>query len=560
MTFAEAGVSSELLKAISELGFANPMPVQEKVIPQILNHENDLVALAQTGTGKTAAFGLPLLQKTDLSNRTIQSLILSPTRELCMQIADDLMSFSKYIEEINIVPVYGGASIETQIRALRKGAHLVVATPGRLNDLLERKLISLSNVKYVVLDEADEMLNMGFSESIESILKQVPESHTTLLFSATMPPEIARISKKYMRKPVEITVGTKNSGAENIKHVCYTVHAKDKYETLKRIADYYPDIYGIVFCRTRLETQEIADKLIHDGYNAEPLHGDLSQGQRDTVMAKFRNKTVRVLVATDVAARGIDVNDLTHVINYNLPEDSDAYNHRSGRTGRAGKTGISIAIINMKEKFRVKQIEKKIGKEFIKERVPTGKDVCEKQLFHLIEKIEHIEIEHTDIEPYLPIVYKKLGWLDKEDLIQRLVSVEFNRFLQYYRGSKDLNDDYEHDSSNRKKRGQQSGDVRSDNDDYTELYINIGKTDGFYPSMLIEMLNKSIKGTKFKIGKIDLSKSFTVFGVENRAAEKIISSLNGTTFQGRKLIVKLDGSASGNSNSEPSRNRKRKKN
>lgn len=545
MTFAEAGVSPDLLKAISELGFSQPMPVQEKVIPQILNSSNDVVALAQTGTGKTAAFGLPLLQKTDLDDRKIQSLILSPTRELCMQIADDLMNYAKYISEMNIVPVYGGASIEQQIRALKKGAHVVVATPGRLIDLLDRRVLSLSSVKYVVLDEADEMLNMGFSESIESILKQVPESHTTLLFSATMPPEIARIAKKYMKKPVEITIGTKNAGAENIKHICYTVHAKDKYETLKRIADYYPDIYGIVFCRTRIETQEIADKLIHDGYNAEPLHGDLSQGQRDTVMAKFRSKTVKVLVATDVAARGIDVNDLTHVINYNLPDDSDAYNHRSGRTGRAGKTGISIVIINMKEKYRIKQIESKIGKPFIKEKVPTGNDVCEKQLFHLIEKIEHIEIEHNDIEPYLPIVYKKLGWLDKEDLIQRLVSVEFNRFLNYYRNAVDLNDVVDYDPSSRKKRSKSDSEPSfgDGSSEFTDLYINVGKGDGFYPSMLIEMLNKFNKGTKFKIGRIDLSKSFTVFGVESKMADKIINSLNGSNFQGRNLIVKLDGGA-----------------
>lgn len=539
MTFQEVGIAHDLLKAITEMGFINPMPVQEQVIPILLKADTDVVALAQTGTGKTAAFGLPILQTIELDSYEVQALILSPTRELCIQIADDLMNYGKYIPKLNIVPVYGGASIDTQIRALKKGAHVVVATPGRLLDMIERGAVRLDSVLKVVLDEADEMLTMGFSESLEAILGHIPKTTRKFLFSATMPKEIANIAKKYMKKATEITIGNKNSGADNIKHIVYTVHAKDKYLTLKRLADYYPNIYGIIFCRTRKETQEIADSLIKDGYNAEPLHGDLSQGQRDIVMSKFRSKTLQLLVATDVAARGIDVDDLTHVINYNLPEDGDAYNHRSGRTGRAGKAGISIAIINMREKNRVRDIEKKIGKQFIWEKVPNGKDVCEKQLFNLIERIEHIEIEHTDIEPYLPIIYKKLGWLEKEDLIQRLVSVEFNRFLQYYRDSKDLNDaSPEYGAKGQKARREKGGNET--NAGYSRVFINIGKTDGVSPSYLIELVNRYNKGTKFKIGRIDLSKNFSVIEIEDDRCDTVIANMNGKTQGDRKLVVKYD--------------------
>ncbi len=553
MTFQEAGISPELTKAIEELGFTKLMPVQEKVIPLLLQKDTDIIALAQTGTGKTAAYGLPVIQKTDILTNNVQTLVLSPTRELCIQIADDLNQYSKYIDDLRIVPVYGGASIETQMKALKRGAHIVVATPGRLIDMLKRRALKLDTVDKVVLDEADEMLNMGFEESIEEILSKVPEERNTLLFSATMPPEIARIAQKYMNKPVEVTIGHKNAGAENIKHVCYTVHQKDKYLTLKRIADYYPNIYGIVFCRTRKDTQEVADNLISDGYNAEPLHGDLSQAQRDAVMAKFRSKKLNLLVATDVAARGIDVDDLTHIINYSLPEDNDGYTHRSGRTGRAGKTGISIAIINMKEKFRIRMIEKRIGKQFVWERVPNGKEVCEKQLFHLIDKIEHIEIEHSEIEPFLNLIYKKFSWLEKEDIIQRFVSVEFNRFLQYYKNAKDLNEievneprksdrkskrgEYESNSKGSKKE-RKNGDFDGD---YTKLFINIGRTDGIYPNNLIEMLNKYNKGVKFKIGKIDIEKNYTLFDIDSDNSEKIISKTNGIEYDGRKIIVKEDG-------------------
>ncbi|MBX3042563.1 MAG: DEAD/DEAH box helicase [Candidatus Kapabacteria bacterium] len=559
MTFQEAGINPELIRAISELDFEKAMPVQEKVIPAVLNTESDIIALAQTGTGKTAAFGLPLIQLSNSKSNKTQTLILSPTRELCIQIANDLMDYAKYLPDIKIVPVYGGASIETQLRAMKSGAQIVVATPGRLIDLMERKAVKLNDVEFVVLDEADEMLNMGFTESIKSILSAVPKERRTFLFSATMPPEIANIAKKYMSKPMEITVGAKNSGADNIKHICYTVHAKDKYETLKRVADYYPDIYGIVFCRTRIETQEIADKLISDGYNAEPLHGDMSQPMRDTVMSKFRNKTVQLLVATDVAARGIDVDNLTHVINYNLPEDVDAYNHRSGRTGRAGKAGISIAITNLKEKYKVKQIESKIGKQFNRENVPTGKEVCEKQLFHLIDRIEHIEIEHSGIEPYLPIIYKKLGWLDKEDLIKRLVSVEFNRFLQYYKDSGDLNvPEYQERESKGGKKKSSSKDSSRDMMSFTDLFINVGKSENFTPGKLIELLNKANRGTKFKVGRIDITKSFTVFGVETDVADVIIHSMNGMKYENRKLVVKFDGGNSKSSGSSDKKSRRKK--
>jgi ATP-dependent RNA helicase DeaD len=558
MTFQEMGLSPELLKSINDLSFKLPTPVQEKVIPLMLESNSDIIALAQTGTGKTAAFGLPILQKINLKSSKVQVLILCPTRELCIQISDDLIDFAKYLDNLKIVPVYGGSSIEAQIRGIKHGAQIIVATPGRLIDLIERKVARLDDVSTLILDEADEMLNMGFTESITTIMKHLPETRTNMLFSATMPPEIAHIAKKYMNKPMEITIGNKNSGAENIKHVCYTVHAKDKYATLKRIADYYPNIYGIIFCRTRIETQQIADNLIEDGFNAEPLHGDLSQAQRDMVMNKFRNKTVKLLVATDIAARGIDVNDLTHIINYNLPDEIDAYNHRSGRTGRAGKTGISIAIINMKEKFRIRLIEKKVGIEFEWEKVPSGNEVCEKQLFNLIEKIEHIEIEHSDIEPFLPIINKKLGWLDKEDLIKRLVSVEFNRILQYYRNAKDLNEMDFSDLKGRSKK-ERSGQFESDSRNYVKLFINLGKFDEFYPGALIEMLNKTNKGIKFNIGRIELFKKFTIFEIDNKNYEKVIKSLNGVFYDDRKLVVKVDDDNNGGSErSEAPRRRKKR--
>ena len=423
-TFGELGVSAEIRQAIEEMGYEHPMPVQEEVIPYLLGVNNDVVALAQTGTGKTAAYGLPVLQKVDASRNETQALILSPTRELCLQIADDLENYSKYLPGVRVLPVYGGANIEPQIRTLRKGVQVIVATPGRLIDLMERKAASLEHVENVVLDEADEMLSMGFTESIDKILAGVPENHNTLLFSATMSREIERISKKYLRDAKEIVVGSRNEGAETVNHVYYMVHAKDKYLALKRIVDYYPKIYAIIFCRTRLETQEVADKLIQDGYNADSLHGDLSQQQRDLTMQKFRQHRVQFLVATDVAARGLDVEDLTHVINYGMPDDIENYTHRSGRTGRAGKKGTSICIVHTRERSKIREIEKVIGKEFVKGEMPSGKEICAKQLYKVIDDIERVEVDEEEIEQFLPEVYRKLEWLDKEDLIKRVVLTE----------------------------------------------------------------------------------------------------------------------------------------
>lgn len=437
-TFEELGVSPEIRKAIEEMGYENPMPVQEEVIPYLLGNGNDVVALAQTGTGKTAAFGLPLIQKIDVEKRVPQALVLCPTRELCLQIAGDLTDYSKYITDLKILPVYGGSSIDSQIRSLKRGVHIIVATPGRLIDLMERKVAHLETIRDVVMDEADEMLNMGFTDSINAILENVPQDRNTLMFSATMSPEISRIAKSYLHDPKEITIGTKNEGSKNVNHVAYIVHAKDKYLALKRIVDFYPQIYGIIFCRTRKETQEIADKLIQDGYNADSLHGELSQAQRDLVMQKFRQRHLQLLVATDVAARGLDVNDLTHVINYGLPDDTESYTHRSGRTGRAGKTGISIAIINLREKGRMRDIEYIIKKKFEVSVLPSGKEICEQQLIKVIDDIEKVKVDEEEIATFLPGIYRKLDWLDKEDLIKRVVSLEFNRFLDYYKNAPEI--------------------------------------------------------------------------------------------------------------------------
>lgn len=556
-TFEELGIKPEILKAITEMGYENPMPVQEQVIPQLLGENTDMVALAQTGTGKTAAFGLPVIQKIDLKYNQPQALILSPTRELCLQIASDLTDYSKYVNGLKIIPVYGGSSIESQIKSLKKGVHIVVATPGRLLDLMNRKMVKLENVNTVIMDEADEMLNMGFSDSINAILAEVPETRSMLLFSATMPAEIARISKKYMHNPQEIVVGSKNEGAANVKHVYYMVHAKDKYLALKRIADYYPNIYGIIFCRTRRETQEIADQLIQDGYNADSLHGELSQAQRDAVMQKFRVKNLQLLVATDVAARGLDVDNLTHVINYGLPEDIETYTHRSGRTGRAGKTGTSIAIIHVKEKGRMRDIERIIGKKFEKGRIPTGKQICEKQLFNLVDKIEKVKVNEEEIAGYLPSIYRKLEWLSNEDLIKRVVSLEFNRLLDYYADAKEL------DIPDEKGRGEKTG--KNDFNDrtkrsrkaeagYTRLFINLGKTDGLYPNTLIELINNNVRG-RANIGKIDLLTNFSFFEVEDDDVRNVLSGLNNTDFSGRRVSVEV-ASENGSSH-ENGRGRKR---
>ena len=553
-TFEELGVSPEIRKAIEEMGYENPMPVQEEVIPYLLGEGNDVVALAQTGTGKTAAFGLPLIQKINVKNRVPQALILCPTRELCLQIAGDLNDYSKYIDGLKVLPVYGGSSIESQIRMLKSGVHIIVATPGRLIDLMERKVAKLDTIGNVVMDEADEMLNMGFTDSINSILEKVPEDRNTLMFSATMSPEISRISKQYLRNAKEITIGTKNEGSKNVNHIAYVVHAKDKYAALKRIADYYPQIYGIIFCRTRKETQEIADKLIQDGYNADSLHGELSQAQRDPVMQKFRQRHLQLLVATDVAARGLDVNDLTHVINYGLPDDTESYTHRSGRTGRAGKTGISIAIINLRERGKMREIERIINKKFIVGEMPTGKQICEQQLIKLIDDIEKVKVNEEEIESFLPGIYRKLEWLSKENLIKRVVSMEFNRFLEYYsnapeietptvtdrRGEREPRERKEHGSSREKtERKAEKG--------YTRLFLNLGKTDGFYANQIIELINRNMKKQRTTIGRIDLMQNFSFFEVAEKQANDVISALNKVNLNGRKVVVEVAGENSGKS-------------
>lgn len=537
-TFEELGVSEEILRAITEMGYEHPMPVQEEVIPYLLGEGNDVVALAQTGTGKTAAFGLPLLQKTDVGQREPQSLILCPTRELCLQIAGDLNDYSKYIEHLHVLPVYGGSSIEMQIRGLKKGVHIIVATPGRLIDLMERGAVNLSTIKNVVMDEADEMLNMGFTESINTILAQVPKDRNTLLFSATMSKEIARISKSYLNNAKEIVIGTKNEGSKNVNHVYYLVHAKDKYLALKRIADYYPKIYAIIFCRTRIETQEIADRLIQDGYNADALHGELSQQQRDLTMQKFRQRRLQLLVATDVAARGLDVDDLTHVINYGLPDDIESYTHRSGRTGRAGKTGTSIAIIHLREKGKMRNIERIIGKQFIKGEMPSGKQICEKQLYKVVDDIERVEVNEEEISVFLPEVYRKLEWLDKEDLIKRIISREFNRFLEYYSKTPEIEIPAEKTKGNSEQKDKRNRKDRQAEEGYTRLFINLGKTDNCYAAQLIELINKHVHG-KPQIGRIDLMKNFSFIEVAEEEAANVIKYLNRATVNGRKVVVEV---------------------
>ena len=537
-TFEELGVSPEIRRAIEEMGYEQPMPVQEEVIPYLLGENNDVVALAQTGTGKTAAFGLPLIQQINVNNRIPQSLILCPTRELCLQIAGDLNDYSKYIDGLRVLPVYGGSSIESQIRALKRGVHIIVATPGRLLDLMERKTVSLSTIQNVVMDEADEMLNMGFTDSINAILADVPQERNTLLFSATMSPEIARISKKYLRDAKEITIGRRNEGTSNVKHVVFTVHAKDKYAALKRIVDYYPQIYGIIFCRTRKETQEIADKLMQEGYNADSLHGELSQAQRDAVMQKFRIRNLQLLVATDVAARGLDVDDLTHVINYGLPDDTESYTHRSGRTGRAGKTGTSIAIINLREKGKMREIERIIGKKFIQGEMPTGKQICEKQLLKVIDELEKVKVNEDEIRDFMPDIYRKLDWLSKEDLIKRMVSLEFNRFLDYYRDREEI--EIATGSERSAKSGERGNNARKATPGFKRLFINLGKMDNFFPNELISLLNNNTRG-RVELGRIDLMQKFSFFEVEDKEAGNVIKALNRANWNGRKVSVEIAG-------------------
>ena len=536
-TFEELGVNEAIRDAIVELGFEHPMPVQEEVIPYLLGENNDVIALAQTGTGKTAAYGIPVLQKTDATIKTTQALILSPTRELCLQIADDLKSFGKNIDGLHIVAVYGGASITTQIHELRHGAQIIVATPGRLIDLMERKVVKLENVRNIVLDEADEMLNMGFSDSINTIFEAAPADRNTLLFSATMSKEIEKIAKSYLTNYKEIVVGSRNEGAENVNHIYYLVNAKDKYLALKRIADFYPHIFAIIFCRTKIETQEVADKLIKDGYNAEALHGDLSQQQRDLTMQKFRQHTVQLLVATDVAARGLDVDDLTHVINYGLPDDVENYTHRSGRTGRAGKKGTSISIIHTREKSKVRNIERIIGKDFVDGTLPTPEEICKKQLYKVMDDIMKTDVDEDQIEPYMKEIDRQFEYIDKEDIIKKMVTITFGRFLDYYKNAPEILKPTSKRSERPERAGRSnSGSRRSHKAEagYRRLFINLGKQDGFYPGEIMQFMNHHIHGHQ-EIGHIDLLQKFCYIEVPQGDAEKVMRVLSGTSYKGREI-------------------------
>lgn len=537
-TFEELGVNEEIRHAIEELGFEHPMPVQEEVIPYLLGNKNDVIALAQTGTGKTAAYGLPIIQKVNPESNATQALILSPTRELCVQIADDLRDFSKYIKGLHVVPVYGGADIGGQIRTLKHGVQIIVATPGRLIDLMNRGVANLEDVNNVVLDEADEMLNMGFTESIDAIFEKLPENHNTLLFSATMSKEIERIAKNYLHDYKEIVVGSRNEGAEHVNHIYYMVHAKDKYLALKRVVDFHPRIYAIIFCRTKLETQEIADKLIKDGYNAESLHGDLSQQQRDLTMQKFRKHTVQLLVATDVAARGLDVDDLTHVINYGLPDDIESYTHRSGRTGRAGKKGTSISIIHSREKFKVRQIEKQIGKEFVDGTLPTAEEICKKQLYKAMDNIMKADVDEEEIAPYMEEIMRQFAYIDKEDIIKKMVTIYFGRFLEYYKNAPEIEkptgSKREKDGKERKQRTQGGGSrgKREAEPGFQRLFINLGKADGFYPGEIMQFINKHVRG-HVEVGHIDLLQKFSYIEVPEEDGRKVMNALSGTKYKGR---------------------------
>ncbi len=526
-TFKDLGLSQDIVNALSDLGYENPTPIQEISIPQILSSKKDLKAFAQTGTGKTAAFSLPILEQIDFHSKNTQAIILSPTRELAIQIAKNIEDYSKNLPKLNVLAVYGGARIEDQMRGLKNGAQIVVGTPGRTVDLINRKKLVLDSIQWLVLDEADEMLNMGFKDELDKILETTPKSKQTLLFSATFPKEVESIARNYMNNPIEISAGKKNIGADNVTHEYYLVSDRNRYPALKRIADINPDIYSIVFCRTRRETQEIADKLIADGYNADSLHGDLSQAQRDMVMQKFRQKHLQILVATDVAARGLDVNDLTHVINYKVPDQSELYTHRSGRTGRAGKKGISIALITPKEKGKLRPIEGKINKKFEQKEVPNGKEICEKQLFSLIDKVHDIDINEKEISGFLPDIYKKLEGLERDELIKRFVSLEFNQFLSYYENTRDLNED----GSNVRER--------SSDDSFTRFFINLGKTDDLNPARLIGLINENISKNNVEIGQIEILKNFSFFEIDKNFGDDILKGLGNAEFNNRKVIVEV---------------------
>ena len=532
-TFEELGVCEQIRKAIEELGFVHPMPVQEAVIPYLLGNENDVIALAQTGTGKTAAFGIPLLERIDTTQRYTQALVLSPTRELCLQIADDLRDFAKYMDGVHVEAVYGGAAIEPQMRALKKGVEIIVATPGRLVDLMHRGIARLEQVTNIVLDEADEMLNMGFSDSINEIFESLSADHHTLMFSATMSKEVERVAKKYLHDYKEIVVGSRNEGAESVNHIYYMVNAKDKYLALKRIVDFYPRIFAIIFCRTKVETQEVADKLIKDGYNAESLHGDLNQQQRDQTMQKFRNHLTQLLVATDVAARGLDVDDLTHVINFGLPDDIESYTHRSGRTGRAGKKGTSISIVHSREKFKIRNIEKIIGKEFVKAEIPSAEEICKKQLYKVMDQIVKTDVDDEEIAPFMQDINRYFEYIDKDELIKKIVSLEFGKFLAYYADAPEI----EPVVPEKKDRRQQSDKQKLQNKPqkgYRRLFINLGKRNGFYPGELMQTLNRFVGGRQ-EVGHIDLLDSISYFEVPEKDAKKVMLQLTGIRYKGQTV-------------------------
>ena len=530
-TFTELGLRTELLDAITKLGYENPTPIQKLAIPEILGSKRDLIAYAQTGTGKTAAFSLPILNDLDPDNKNIQCIILSPTRELGIQITKDLESYSKKLERIKILAVYGGASIEQQMKVLKRGCHIVVGTPGRTLDLIRRGHLNLGSVKWLVLDEADEMLSMGFAEDMDEILATTPSEKQTLLFSATMPKEMVKMANKYMTDPAEVSAGSKKEANQNVHHVYYLIHQRDRYLALKRAVDINPDVYGIIFCRTRSETKNVAEKLAGDGYNTDALHGDLSQAQRDYVMNRFRNRQIQLLIATDVAARGLDVQDLTHVINYNLPDEDEVYVHRSGRTGRADKLGVSLVLVNPREQSRLRSIEKKIGRKFDRMPIPGGKEICENQLFHLIDNIVNNDIVDHSIDKFMPQVYDMFNQMSKEDLIRKVVAVEFNRFLEYYTDAPDLN--------NRVKEGDRRGDSRRSGGsaDMTRFFMNKGKKDGLAPKSLMQMINEAMPGISVEIGKIEIMKMFSFFEVESKHARTLRDMIRGTKFKGKLVQI-----------------------
>ena len=537
--FKQTRLHPDILKAITKMGFDTPTPFQAKTIPHLMASAHDLIATAQTGTGKTAAFGLPSIHLTDIEDRRTQTLVLCPTRELCIQITKDLGNFSKYINGMNILAVYGGASIQSQIKSLKKGAQIVIGTPGRTKDLIKRKRLNISHVARVILDEADEMLTMGFKEDLEMILAQTPQEKQTLLFSATMSKRVVEITKSYMSNPLEIAAARMNIAADNVQHIYYMVNAKDRYEAIKRIIDINPGIYGIVFCRTRRETKEVANKLMHDGYNADTLNGDLSQVQRDDVMGRFRNRQFQILVATDVAARGLDVDDLSHVINFNLPDDDEIYVHRSGRTGRAGKKGISIIIIHTREMRKIREIEKKFSITFIREAVPSGLDICKKRLYSLIDKVENVEVDEQQIGQFMPDIYKKLEWLEREELVKHFVSTEFNRYLSYYKNARDINISGDSMEGKRSKREKQSrGDRR--NTSFAGFYVNVGFQHKLNPGRLIGLINKYLRSSDAVIGKIEVMKTFSFFEIDTKWESKLLVGFKGKKFGGISLLVEGD--------------------